>query len=76
MVPLFKLLVTLALSKRGRRALAGLFVYLNSEEGRKMLGRVQRLATGPEARRIARELERFVAVAAERARATRAAARR
>jgi len=68
MFPLLKLLVTLALSKRGRRVLSSLFVYLNSDDGRKLLRQAQRVATGPEARRAATQVARVVTLAAGQAR--------
>jgi hypothetical protein len=71
MFPLVKLLFTLAMSKRGRKALGTLFVYLNSKEGRKLLAQVRRVATGPQAQVAARHLATVLKVAGERARAAR-----
>jgi hypothetical protein len=72
MFPLLKVLFTLAMSKRGRRALRAFFAYLASDDGRRLLAQVRKVATGPEAQRVARHVARLLKVAAERTRAARA----
>jgi hypothetical protein len=71
MFPLLKILFTLATSKRGRKVLRRLFVYLNSDEGQRMLARARKVATGPEAQRLARQVARLLGDAAERTRVAR-----
>jgi len=73
--PLLKILFTLAASKRGRRALRNFFAYLDSDEGRRMLAQVRKVATGPGAQRVARQVAAFLRVASERAREAQAGRR-
>jgi hypothetical protein len=72
MFPLIKLIFTLAASKRGRRALRMLVVYLNSDQGRRLLGQARKVATGPEAQRVARQLATLLRSAAAKTRTPRA----
>lgn len=71
MFPIIKLILTLATSKQGRRALRRLAAYLDSDDGRRLIAQTRKLATGPEAQRIARQVKSLLRDAAERTRAAR-----
>jgi hypothetical protein len=75
MFPLLKVLFSLAMSKRGRRALRALFRYLASDDGRRLLAQARKVATGPEAQQVARHAARLLRLAAERTRVARASRR-
>jgi hypothetical protein len=71
MFALIEIVFALARTKRGRRALKALFVYLNSEDGRRLLAQARRVATGPEAQRVAAQVVTVLRAAADRTRAAR-----
>ena len=71
MFPILKLILALAASKQGRRALRRLVDYLGSEDGRRLIAQARKVATGPEAQRIARQVRTLLRDAAERTRTVR-----
>ena len=67
MPALLKVLFTLAMSSGGRKAIRALLRYLQSEDGKKLLDQARRVAAGPEAQRLGRQVARILRDAAEQA---------
>jgi hypothetical protein len=71
MFAIVKLILALATSKQGRKALRRLAAYLDSDDGRRLIAQTRKVATGPEAQRIARQVKSLLRDAAERTRTVR-----